>query len=102
MGKEFGLVGCHVDINRAVALAALACQAQVQRVANCLGSPAIRDGAATRVAIEHLEQQPSPAPRGVLFLSCHHVGGAHHAAAFAATLADTDATQYRATEVTVI
>ena len=60
VGEEFGLVGCHVDVRRAVFLAALAGQAQVQRVAHRIGPPPVGDGR-VGVPIQHLEQQPRPA-----------------------------------------
>ena len=80
VGEELGLVGGHVDVGRAVALAALAGQAQVEGVLDLFAAPAVGDRGVA-VAVEHLEQQPRPAPRRVLFLQGDLVGGAHHRAA---------------------
>ena len=56
LAEELGLVGRHVDVHRAVALAALAGQAEVQRLLDVLVPPA----ALQRVALEHLEKEPRP------------------------------------------
>ncbi len=77
VGQELGLHGGHVDLDRAVLLAALAGQAQVQRVADLGGPPARRDRG-VGVPLQHLEQQPAPAAGGVLLLAGDHVRRAHH------------------------
>ena len=76
LGQELGLVGGHVHADRAVALAALARQAQVQRLGDLVGPPAVRD----HLAVRHLEQQPRAAAGGVLLLAGRPVARAHHAA----------------------
>ena len=80
VGQELGLHGGHVDLDRAVLLAALAGQAQVEGVAD-LGGPPARGDRGVGVPLQHLEQQPAPAAGGVLFLAGDHVGRAHHPAA---------------------
>ena len=75
--QELRLVRGHVHVHRAVALAALAHQAQVQRVGDLGAAPAVGD----RLAAQHLEQQPGPAPRRMLLLAGHLVARAHHRAA---------------------
>ena len=86
VGHELGLVGGHVDADRAVDLAALARQAQVERLLDRLRAPAAEVG----VALKHLEQQPRPPPRGVPLLVGDHVAGAHRPAASLPTLADAE------------
>jgi hypothetical protein len=56
MRQKFGLVGGHIDLHGAVALAALAGQAQVERFAHVLTPPAVGE----RVALKHLEEQARP------------------------------------------
>ena len=93
VGEELGLVGGHVDVGRAVGLAALAGQAQVERVLDRVAAPAVGDRGVA-VAVEHLEQQPRPAPGRVLFLQGDLVRGAHDRAAVVvvvAALADAHA-----------
>ena len=58
VGQELGLHGGHVHLDRAVLLAALAGQAQVERVADLGGAPA-RGDRGVGVPLEHLEQQPA-------------------------------------------
>src|SRR5262249_57823672 len=61
--QELGLVGRHVDVDRAVRLASLARQAEVERLLDARVAPT---AAADRVALEHLEQQAGPgAGRGL-------------------------------------
>src|SRR5690625_7150468 len=74
--QELGLVGGHVDVHRAIALAALARQTQVQGVTHFGGAPSVLDGRIL-VRAEYFEQQPRPASGGVLFLPGHHVGRTH-------------------------
>ena len=53
-GEELGLVRGHVHVDRALALAALARQAEVERVVDLLAAPAVGDG----LAAQHLEEDP--------------------------------------------
>ncbi|PSK58166.1 hypothetical protein B0E53_06977 [Micromonospora sp. MH33] len=102
VGQELGLVGGHVHVHRAVRLAALARQAQVERVPHRLGTPAVADRAAPGGPVEHLEQQAGPAAGGVLLLPRDHVGGAHDTAGVAAALADAHAAQHRLAEAAAV
>jgi hypothetical protein len=87
---ELGLVGRHVDIDRAVALAALAAEAQIERVLDRVVAPIARDGA----AMHHLEQEVRAAARRMLLLACCEVARAHDAVfgVVPAAFADADAT----------
>src|SRR5262249_55340119 len=51
MGEEFGLVSRHVDRDRTIVLAALALEAEIERLAYALLAPAFVE----RVAAHHLE-----------------------------------------------
>ncbi len=101
VGKELRLHGGHVHLDRAVLLAALAGQAQVQRVAD-LGGPPARGDRRVGVPFQHLEQQPAPAAGGVLLLAGDHVGRAHHPPAAVPALADAHAPHHRALEPAVV
>ena len=94
MAEKLRLVRRHVHVDRAIALAALAGEAQVERVLHFLALPAVVDD----FAVHHLEQHARAAARGILFLARHHVGGAHRSAAFAPAGADADAAQRGAGE----
>ena len=97
--QEFSLVGGHVDVDRAVVRAALAGQAQVERVEHLAGLPAVGD----RLAAQHLEQQPGPAPGGVLFVAGGPVAGAHGGVRLGdPALADADAAQRSVREVAAV
>ena len=90
MGHEFGFVCGDVHLNRAIVLAALAGDAQVQGLENGVAAPQVRQ----RLALEHLPQQPGPAAGGVAFFVRGLVGGAHRPARLAAALAHTDAARH--------
>ncbi len=94
MGKELGLVGRHVDVDRAFALAALAGEAEVERLLDGLIAPASLD----RTAAHHLEQQVGPSPGRVLLLVQYHVAGAHGARIQLPALSDADTTHRGARE----
>jgi hypothetical protein len=51
MCPEFGLVGRHVDVDRAVALASLARKAEVEGIFDSLAMPSVLN----RPSMEHLE-----------------------------------------------
>ena len=85
--EELGLVGGHVDPDRAVALAPLARQAQVQRLGHLVGLPAVLD----HLAVRHLEQQPGASPRGVHLLARGPEARAHHPAVRGDALAHAQA-----------
>ncbi len=85
--QELGLVRRHVDADRAVALARLAGQAEIQRVAHLGRPPAVGD----EVAADQLEQQPGSPARRVLLLAGDLVARAHRGAGRVAALPHTDA-----------
>ena len=74
--QRLGLVGRHVDAGRAVRRAALAGQAQVERLVHLVGPPAAGD----QRAVDHLLEHPGAAAGGVLLVPGGEVGRAHHAA----------------------
>ena len=82
--EELGLVGGHVDVHRALGLASLARQAEVERLADRLALPALLH----RVALEHLEEQVRPAAGRVHLLLGDHVARAHRPVLLLAALAD--------------
>ncbi len=98
--EELRLVRGHVDADRAVAAAALAGQAQVERVPDLRGAPAVGDD----LARQHLVQQPGPAARGVLLLPCGPERGAHDPrTGFRRTaLGDADTPAHRRREVPAV
>ena len=87
MREELGLERGHVDVHGAFAFAALAGQAEVERVLHRLVAPVVRDD----FALEHLEQQPGPAARRMFLFARDHVARAHHAMVEAAALAHSHA-----------
>src|SRR5204863_6607086 len=87
MGEELRLVSRHVDVDRTLALAAFAREAQIQRLVHSLVPPAALKG----VALHHLEQQPGASAGGMLLLARDHVAGAHHAAALTTAVSDAHA-----------
>ena len=94
MREELGFVRRHVDVDGAIALAAFAREAQVERIVYGLRLPTVGDRSAPRAAVEHLVQEPST-PSGRMFLVAgHHVGRTHDAAAFTPTFADADTTEH--------
>ncbi len=84
---ELGLVGRHVNVDRALALATLAGQAEVERLADRLGLPQPFH----RVALEHLEEQVGAAAGRMHVLLRDHVAGAHRPRILLAALAHADA-----------
>ncbi len=99
--EELRLVRGHVDLHRAVRPAALAGQAQVQRVPDLGRAPAVGHD----LTGEHLVQQPGTPTRGVLLLARRpegraHDGGAGHRRRTA--LGDAHAAPHRRREVTPV
>jgi GNAT superfamily N-acetyltransferase len=89
----------HVDLDRAVARAPLAGQAEVESVLDLIRLPAVGDD----LALEHLEQQPGAATRRVLLLTRDHVARAHHGRGIGdAALAYPDAAQRVMGEVALV
>ena len=91
VGHEFGFVGGDVHLDRAVALAALAGDAQVEGLEDVVVAPQVRQ----RLALEHLPQKAGPAPGGVAFLVRGLERRAHRPAGLAPALADADAARHR-------
>ena len=98
MGHELGLVGGDVHLDRAVVLAALAGDAQIQGLENGIAAPQIRQ----RLALEHLPQQPCPPARGVALLVRGLERRAHRPARLAAALAHADAPRHRPGQRTAV
>ena len=87
MREEFGLIGGHIDVDRAVALAALAREAQVERLFDVLILPPVLQ----RILFEHLEEQSRASTRGMHLLSRDHETRAHRAVLEPAAFSDADA-----------
>ena len=87
VGKELGLIGGHVHVDRALALATLARKAKVERLLHAPVAPAV----AQRFALQHLEEQVRSAARGMHLLQGHHVARAHGAVLVLAALANAHA-----------
>src|SRR5579884_2932400 len=85
MGEKLSLVAGHVDPDRALCLAGFAGKTQVERLPDCLTSPAVSDV----VAAQHLEEQSCPAAGAVLLLVGGHVARTHDASLMATALAHT-------------
>src|ERR1700686_4377802 len=90
MGEKFGFVGGQVNAHRAIALAALAGEAEVERLLYVFVAPAVAD----HVALGHLPEQVSAAAGGVFLLMGHPPAGTHDAAFFAAAFSYSDAAQH--------
>ena len=71
--QEFRFVRSNVDIDRALALAALAGKAEVEGLAHGLVAPAVLH----EFALQHLEQQMRSPPRTVHLLARDLVARAH-------------------------
>src|SRR5580704_762154 len=107
MREEFGFVGCDVDADGAVALAAFTGQAEVERLFDFFAAPAVADDCVFSVlTLRHLPEQVSAAAGGVFFVVRGAPTGTHHAAvlamAFAAAFADAHAAQRGGREAAVI
>ena len=85
--EELGFISGHVDVHRAFALAAFACEAQIKRLLHGLASPTGFD----HVATKHFEEQPGASASAVHFFASDHVAGAHGAGVFATAFTDTHA-----------
>src|SRR5262249_36857989 len=102
VGEELRLVRRDVDVRGAVALAALAGEAQIERLLHRFVTPAAVD----RAALEHLPEQVRAAAGRVLLLARHHEARAHRVVAGLAVeapaLADADAALRGVRELAVI
>src|SRR5205085_6748274 len=90
MRAELGLVGRHIDIDRAIVLAALAGEAEIERLLDRIALPSVLE----RPALHHLEQQVRAAARRVLLFARRQVARAHDTilGVMPAAFADADAT----------
>ena len=73
--EELGLVGGYIYLDRALTFAALAGQAEVQRLLDVRVAPAVVQG----VTLQHLEEQAGASAGRVFFLARHHIAGTHGA-----------------------
>src|SRR5688572_26650750 len=87
MRKELGLVGGHVGVRGAIAAAAFAAEAPVERLAHLGARPAVGD----HLAAQHLGEQARAAARRIALLVRGAVARTHGAAASAAALSHADA-----------
>src|ERR1035438_6222494 len=94
MRKELGFVGGDVDSYWAIAFAALAGEAEIERLFDFLAAPAVADDPiASTLALGHFPEQVGAAARGMLFVVRGALAGTHQAAIFAAALAHTHTAQ---------
>ena len=96
--EKFGLVRGQINAHRAVALAALAGEAEVERLFHVLVAPAVAD----HVALGHLPEQVGAAAGGVLLFVRHPPARAHDAAFLAAAFSDADAAQHGVGQAAVV
>src|SRR5579885_3425988 len=89
VGEKFGFVGCNIDADRAVTLAALACQAEIERFLDVLVLPLPLND----IAFGHFPEQVSAAAGGMLLFAGGAKAGTHHATFVLAAFADSHATQ---------
>ncbi len=92
--EELGLVGGHVHLGRAVDGAALAREAQVQRIAHVAAAP----GGRGRLALEHLDEQLRAATRRVPLVARDAERRAHRPGVIAQAAAHADASLGRPLE----
>src|SRR5204863_6953728 len=99
MRKKLGLERRHVDAHGTVVGAALAREAEIERVVHLPRAPHVE-----LAAVQHLPQDPRATPRRVLLLERDLVARAHHVAARigATALADADAARRRVREAAVV
>ena len=98
VGEELGLVGGHVDVDGALALAGLAGEAEIEGLFHRLTAPA----PAERVALQHFEEQARAPARRVHLLARRHVTGAHDARLRLAADADAHAAPSRLGEAGIV
>ena len=101
--EKFGFVGGDVDADGAIAFAAFAGQAEIERVFDFFAAPAVADDGVVAIGIlRHLPEQVSAAASGVLFFVRGALTGTHHAAFFAAAFANANAAKSRMRKAAVI
>ena len=98
LGEEFGFVGGHIDLHRALGFAGLATEAEIEGLVN----GAALEAFLSQRAGEHLPEQVRAAASGVLLFAGGAVAGAHDAAYGIAAGADADAALGGAEEGAVV
>src|ERR1039458_6187786 len=98
MRQKFGFVGRYIDADRAIAFAAFAGEAEVERFFDGFVLPAVFDDFSFR----HLPEQVGAAAGGVLFVARDAEAGTHDTAGVAAALADSNAAQGSGGQAAVI
>src|ERR1035441_3806240 len=83
--EEFRFVGRDIDTHGAIALAAFAGEAEVERFFDGFALPAVFD----EVSFRHLPEQVGAAASGVLFLARDAKARTHHSAGIVAALGDS-------------
>ena len=76
LSEKLRFVSSHVYLHRTFALARLAGEAEIQRFMHLLVLPLVWQS----IALHQFPQQVCATARGVLFVACCHVAGAHRAA----------------------
>src|SRR4051812_6308848 len=94
MRHELGLVRGHVRVRGAIAAAALAAEAPLERIFHFLALPAVLD----QLATQHLAEEARTAARRVALLAGATVARAHGAAFGGAALSHADTVPHRACE----
>src|SRR6185436_12878144 len=84
--EELRLVGRHVGVRRAVARAALAAEAPLERILHRLARPAVAD----HLAAQHFREEARAAAGGVALFARRAIAGAHRAAPLGSALAHAD------------
>ena len=98
MRQEFGFVGGHVDVYRAVAFAAFAGETEIERFLHLFALPTV----ANDFALHHLEEQVGASAGAVLFFASDAIARAHRLLLVAAALAYAYAAQGRARETSAV
>ncbi len=96
--EKLGLICGQVNAHRTVALAALAGEAQIERLFYIFVAPAVAD----HVAFGHLPEQVGAAAGGVLLFMGHTPAGTHDAALFAPAFSHADAAQSGVRQAAVV
>src|SRR5689334_22916307 len=96
--EKLGLVSCHINLHRALALAALTRKTQVECILYCFAFPPIFD----RLTADHFAEQPRAAACRVLLLPRHHVTRTHRSAMMTTAHAGADATLRRLCETMLV
>src|SRR5438045_374612 len=103
MGKKFGFVGGHVDVDRTISFATLAGKAEVKRIFHVVVAPAFANG----ITLQHLPKQTGATASRMFLFMRDHVAWAHgliikNVGAFAAAVPYPDAAQRGMRELTFV